>query len=413
MDRLLVNAGPIAHMSGDGPIVGNIDDNSEYVFEEGLGILVSDYMISKIGDSEELVSEYTGIEIIDLEGKAVIPGLVDSHTHLLWAGDRSREVGWKQKGMSYRDIAENGGGIAATVLPTRKSSDSELAHLGIERMREALRNGTTHMEVKSGYGLNTDSELRLLSVAENLAAIDNLPSLDLTWLGAHAAPPTKSIDDYYEEIISEQLPAIVEQGIARSADVFCEPGWFSIEQTEEILKDSKKGGLDLRLHIDEFEDGGGGDLAADLGVVTADHAHYTNDEARVRMNDAGVNCGFLPGTPYSMGSEYPPFNDCIENDWLWSIATDFNPNCRTLSLPFIASILVQRNEISPITTLAACTRNSSETTPHPSGLKQGQIVEGGVANLNIIDGPYWEAWCIQPGHSPFAATMIEGTMIYH
>ena len=164
---------------------------------------------------------------------------------------------------------------------------------------------------------------------------------------------------------------MLSKGLARSADVFCEPGWFSVEQTEEILKDSKKGGLDLRLHIDEFEDGGGGDLAADLGVVTADHAHYTNDEARVRMNEARVNCGFLPGTPYSMGSEYPPFNDCIENDWLWSIATDFNPNCRTLSLPFIASVLVQRNEISPITTLAACTRNSSETTPHPSGFEAG------------------------------------------
>ncbi|MGB0487730.1 MAG: imidazolonepropionase [Candidatus Poseidoniaceae archaeon] len=413
MDRLLVNAGPIAHMAGEGPIVGKINDHTEYVHPGGLAILISDFSIVKIAQSEEMLSEYTDVEIIDLEGKAVVPGLVDAHTHLLWAGDRSKEVGWKQQGMTYREIAEKGGGIAATVLPTRKSSDSHLAHLGVERMREALRNGTTHMEAKSGYGLDTESELRLLSIAENLAAIENLPSLDLTWLGAHSAPPGMSLDDYHEEIISEQLPAVIEQGIARSADVFCEPGWFTIEQTEEIMKNSKHGGLDLRLHIDEFVDGGGGDLAAELQVTTADHAHYTSDETRAKMNGSGVNCGFLPGTPYSMGAEYPPFNHCSENEWVWSIATDFNPNCRTLSLPFIGSVLVQRNEISPITTLAACTRNSAETTPHPSGLKHGQIVEGGVANLNILDSPHWEAWCLQPGHSPFAATMLEGNMIYH
>lgn len=413
MDRLLVNAGPIAHMAGEGPIVGKIHDHTEYVHPGGLAILISDFSIVKIAQSEEMLSEYTDVEIIDLEGKAVVPGLVDAHTHLLWAGDRSKEVGWKQQGMTYREIAEKGGGIAATVLPTRKSSDSHLAHLGVERMREALRNGTTHMEAKSGYGLDTESELRLLSIAENLAAIENLPSLDLTWLGAHSAPPGMSLDDYHEEIISEQLPAVIEQGIARSADVFCEPGWFTIEQTEEIMKNSKHGGLDLRLHIDEFVDGGGGDLAAELQVTTADHAHYTSDETRAKMNGSGVNCGFLPGTPYSMGAEYPPFNHCSENEWAWSIATDFNPNCRTLSLPFIGSVLVQRNEISPITTLAACTRNSAETTPHPSGLKHGQIVEGGVANLNILDSPHWEAWCLQPGHSPFAATMLEGNMIYH
>ena len=143
--------------------------------------------------------------------------------------------------MTYQDIAENGGGIAATVLPTRKASDSQLAHLGVERMREALRNGTTHMETKSGYGLDTESELRLLSIAENLAAIENLPSLDLTWLGAHSAPQNRPLDDYYEEIFSEQLPAVIEQGDSKERRCFCEPGWFTIEQTEEIMKSSKKG----------------------------------------------------------------------------------------------------------------------------------------------------------------------------
>ena len=413
MQRLISNIGPLAHLAGSGPISGHVDDLENYVSEPGMAILIEDHVIVKIGDSEELVSEFDNAEVVDVNGNAVIPGLVDSHAHLIWSGDRSREVRWKQQGKSYREIAELGGGIAATVIPTRNTSDSKLSSIGISRMREALRNGTTHMEVKSGYGLDTETELRLLQIGEDISKIDNLPSLDLTWLGAHAAPPGRSIDDYYEEIMSEQLPAVLDQGIARSADVFCEPGWFSTEQTEDILKSSKAGGLDMRLHVDEFEDGGGGELAADLGVQTADHAHYTNDDARAKMHSASVNCGFLPGTPYSMGEQYPPFSKCMDNEWVWSIATDFNPNCRTLSLPFIASILVQRNEISPIATLAACTRNSAKTTPHPSGLTHGQIAEGGIANMNILNGPLWEAWCLQPGHSPFGATIIEGELICH
>ncbi len=412
MQRLLINAGPIAHLAGEGPIVGHLVE-SDYVSEPGLAILIEGHIIVRIGPTEDLVSEYSQAEILDLEGKAVIPGLVDSHTHLLWAGDRSREVSWKQQGMSYSKIAQNGGGIGATVDPTRAATESELAHLGVERMREALRNGTTHLEAKSGYGLNTDTELKLLSIAESLSAIERLPSLDLTWLGAHAAPVGGSIENYVEELLSEQLPAVLEQGIARSADVFCEPGWFSVEQSEDILKASREGGLDLRIHIDEFVDGGGGELASELQVTTADHAHYTKLDTRIKMHNSGVSTGFLPGTPYSMGDDYPPFAECLDNQIAWTIASDFNPNCRTLSLPFIGSILVQRNDISPISALAACTRNSAITTPHPSGLIHGQIREGAIANLNIIDGPWWQSWCLQPGHSPFAATILEGELIFH
>ena len=413
MQRLLTNVGPLVHLAGEGPIVGKITDVSQYVAEPGLGILIEDHTIIKIAPSKELQEEYTQAEVLDLEGKAVIPGLVDSHTHLLWTGDRSREVSWKQQGLTYSQISEMGGGIAATVAPTREATKSELAHHGIERLRESLRNGTTHLEAKSGYGLDTDSELRLLEIAEGLSAVERLPSLDLTWMGAHASPIGGSIDSYVEEIMSDQLPAVIEQGIARSADIFCEPGWLSLEQSEDILKASRKGGLDLRMHIDEFVDGGGGELASELKVVTADHAHYTSDDSRAAMHDSGVNTGFLPGTPYAMGDDYPPFSNCLEHNWAWSFASDFNPNCRTLSLPFLASILVQRNDISPITALAACTRNSALTTPHPSGLVHGQIREGGIANLNIIDGPHWQAWCLQPGHSPFALTILEGELIFH
>ena len=413
MRQLLINAGPIAHLGGDGPITGQCDDLSEFVYEAGQGILVNDFIIEKIDESESLVEEYSDVATIDLEGKAIVPGLVDSHTHLLWAGDRSREISWKLAGLSYRDIADRGGGISATVMPTRSTTERNLAELGLQRMSKSLRNGTTHLETKSGYGLDTDSELRLLAIAESIAKVPGMPTLDLTWMGAHASPPGVKIEDYVDEILSDQLPSIIAQGFARSADVFCEPGWFSVEQSEEILKQSRNGGLDLRIHIDEFVDGGGGELAAELKVQTADHAHYTNVEARNLMSKNGVNTGFLPGTPFAMGDNYPPFEYCLENNLLWSVASDFNPNCQTLSLPFIGSILVQRNEIPPITALAACSVNSAFTTPHPSGLEHGVIKEGSIANINILDSPWWESWCLQPGHTPFHATMLEGQMIYH
>lgn len=412
MEKLLVNAGPIAHMASDKALVGHIDD-SILTFEPGFGILIGNGIIRKIEDSDDLQSEYSHLDTIDLEGRAVIPGLIDSHTHLIWSGDRSKEVGWRQKGYSYKEIAEMGGGISHTVNSTKGASESELAQLGLTRMKQALHYGTTHMEAKSGYGLSTESELKLLKVADSLNANTELPSLDITWLGAHSAPEGLSYEEYTDQIITEQLPRIVEQGFARSADVFCEPGWFSVEQSERILKESRSLGLDLRMHIDEFVDGGGGDLAAELSVSTADHAHYTNSETRSKMSDSNVNAGFLPATPYSMGSDYPPFTECMDNKWAWTIATDFNPNCRTLSLPFVASILVQRNDISPIAALAACTVNSAKTTVHPSGLKQGSVAEGYIANLNILDSVNWEAWCLQPGISPFYSTLINGNMIYH
>ena len=150
MQRLITNTGPIAHMCGDGPISGHVEQVDGLVSESGMAILLEDHVIKKIGRNEEMITEFSMQRLIDIGGRAIIPGLVDSHTHLLWAGDRSREISWKQQGMTYKKISEMGGGIAATVLPTRKSTDQELAGIGIKRMKEALRNGTTHLELNLG-----------------------------------------------------------------------------------------------------------------------------------------------------------------------------------------------------------------------------------------------------------------------
>lgn len=424
MRTVFVDAGPMAHLSGNGSVAGDVSDRvEEFVHPAGRGLVVGDGKIERIAGSEELTDEYgapsdkntgnTDYRVISLNGMAVIPGFIDGHTHLLWSGDRSRELSWRHEGKSYRDIAQLGGGIQDTVRSTSGASEEHLLKLGYERMRHSLRSGTTHMETKSGYGLSTESELRLLEIGSKLSEMKHLPTLDLTWLGAHDIPPALSADEYVEQILAEQLPQILEQGLARSADVFCEPGWFNVEQSEEILKASRSGGLQLRMHVDEFKDGGGGELAADLRVDSADHAHYTNMQARHRMKEAGVMTGFLPGTPYAMGSKWPNFNQVLDNEIPWSIATDFNPNCKTNSMTFLGSLLVQRCGIHPLNTLIAATRNPSETTPHPTGMVHGRIEVGAAANFNVLNSEYWEAWCLQPSEAPILSTCLNGDYIHH
>ena len=421
MRTVLLDLGPLAHLAGVGALVGtSMSDSDSLVSSAGKGIVVVNGVIESIQESSALEEEYGAggihsdeLRVISLEGHAIIPGLVDGHNHLIWAGDRSNELTLKQQGRSYQEIAALGGGIQHTVRQTEQASDEQLIQLSYQRMRTALHHGTTHMETKSGYGLSTKSELTLLRVAHQLSQMSHLPSMELTWLGAHDTPKGMTRSAYVEEILSEQLPSVIEQGYAHAADVFCEPGWFTPEESEDILVAARNGGLTQRIHIDEFTNGGGGELAADLKVVTADHSHYTPDETRMRMEAAGVNTGFLPGTPYTMGAAWPSFNQTITNECRWSIATDFNPNCNILSLPFIGSLLVHRNKVDPLATLVAASRNPSETTPHPTGLTHGRIEVGAVANLNVLNGVQWESWCNQPGTSPFKATMLNGELHYH
>jgi imidazolonepropionase len=414
---VLYNAGPIvAFSTSDGA------PPEDLILNEGMAIVIEGDSIVSIEDSEQAVDEYsisqeasapTELAYHDLQGRAVVPGLIDAHTHLLWSGDRSREVRLRREGMSYREIAASGGGIQSTVRATRNATVDELFQTGYVRLREALRTGTTYLEAKSGYGLSTESELRLLEVANRLNHQDNLPGIHPTWMGAHDVPKGVNADAYVEELISDQLPSVVEQGIAKSADVFCEPGWFGVDDSERILRDARDAGLQLRMHIDEFDDGGGGALAAELEVATADHAYHTPFESRMAMKESGVMTGFLPGTPYAMGDAWPDMGLMKEHDLPFSLATDFNPNCQTLSLPFMMSLMVQRCGVHPLEVLRATTWNAAQSTPHPTGRPHGCIVEGGVANLNIVDSPHWEAVALRPTGTPFAASVLEGQFIPH
>ena len=421
MDLLLLNCGPVATLS-DGdinlPLIGQqMSDIESQTIDGNNGILMSSDSIEKISQSEELSHEYgfedtQSMKIFDCKGKAIIPGFVDSHTHLLWDGDRSNEMQLRHSGLSYSEIAKSGGGIQKTVQFTRKSSFERLTNLGLKRIERAFSHGTTTMECKSGYGLSLESEIRLLQSTQFLS--ENTPmDIHSTWLGAHDVPKDMAIDDYVDLLIHEQLPAVVEQGIANYVDVFCEPGWFSLEHTELIVNAAEDFGLPARIHVDEFVDGGGLQLASELGVVSGDHVGHSSDFARQEASEAGVMQTFLPGTPYILGHELEsPLKKCVENDWAFSLATDFNPNCRTLSIPFVGSLATHRLGLSPIEALASVTRNPASTlTKSVNGKLPGSIREGGPADIVILDSVYIESWCQMPGDNPIFKTVKSGKFV--
>ena len=424
MGVLVANCGEIAHMNdGDAskPLVGAaMIDKEANAHPPGMGILVSGSSIVRVSDSESLCSEFApwwdgtdskigDIQVLDAAGKAVIPGLIDSHTHLLWGGDRSSEMRLRQAGMSYREIADAGGGIAKTVRSTRSLSVDELTQIGISRANRATRTGTTVMEAKSGYGLNTESELRLLQA---IYEVDQHPNVKIlpTWLGAHDFPHRRSREEYLEELVCEQIPAVAEQGVAMWADVFCEEGWYSNEETEVIVRAAAEHGIPSRLHVDEFADSGGLALAAELGAVSGDHVAKSSPDARQAASDSGTMQTFLPGTPLVLGLPMDaPLASCIENEWAFSIATDYNPNCRILSMPFIGSLVTTRMGMDPFAALVAASRNPATTLDNPE--VTGTIAEGLRADLSVIWSDSVDGWCQTPGENPISTTIINGSIV--
>ena len=280
-------------------------DKESLVYPNGNAILINNGKISLIDNNENITDEYipwymggniskNGYNIIDAGGKAIIPGLIDSHNHLVWSGDRSNELSLRQSGNSYSDIAKLGGGIKKTVVSTRNSSFSDLFSKGMERLEIAIMHGTTSLEAKSGYGLCNETEEMILKVISSLNENSKCKVFP-TWLGAHDIPEGKSRKEYLEELIHEQLPIITKNRLAKWVDVFCEPGWFTVDETELIVKTSQEMGLNSRLHVDEFVDSGGLSLAAELGSSSGDHVAFSSDESRDFATKSGTMQTFYQG----------------------------------------------------------------------------------------------------------------------
>jgi imidazolonepropionase len=349
------------------------------------GILIRDGKIDSVGPSDEIVSEdASNCEVVDLGGRVALPGFVDAHTHLVFGGNRLDDFERRARGETYEQIAKVGGGIWSTVEKTRATSEQELFDIAKKRVDWFLRCGTTTIEAKSGYGLTLEDELKILRVIRRLN--DEMPlEIVPTFLGAHAVPREMSTDKYVDLVINEMLPRVVKEKLAEFCDVFCEHGYFDIEQSRKILGAAKRLGLKLRGHVDQLSDSGGAKLMAELGVTTADHLEKTDGQGIAALKSGNVQPVLLPGSVYALGStSYPRVREMIDAGLAVVLATDFNPGSSpTPSMPMVLSLACTQMKMSPAEALSAATINAAYSLNR--GDKIGSLEPGKLANIAVFE----------------------------
>jgi imidazolonepropionase len=408
---LVHGAAEVVTMAGDAPVQSTDGDAQTSDPPSGTVVVVWDGRIAAVGlrpdVSRELVARGLPLERfreVDAAGGTVTPGLVDPHTHLLFAGSRESEMRLRQRGAGYLDILKAGGGILSTVEATRAASREDLVQHGRRWLREMVRHGVTTIEAKSGYGLDLATELRLLDVYGQLAGegpIDIVP----TFLGAHAVPPeyrdrADATEAYVEAIIDEHLPAVAGQGIARFCDVFCERGVFSVDQSRRILVAARGLGLGTRLHADELAPSGGAELAVELGAASADHLAAPSDTgidalASAAASDRPTVATLLPATTwFLMTGHYAPARTMFDRGVPVALGTDFNPGTSpTASLPLVMTVACLSLGLSPDEALRGVTINAARSIGLADEI--GSIEPGKAADLVVWrvpradQIPYW------------------------
>ena len=324
---------------------------------------------------------------VDCSGQTVMPGFVDSHTHLVFAGSRSQEFARRLAGTPYTQIAAEGGGILTTMEAVRTADVAEIHQVGEALLYSAIEHGTTTIEIKSGYGLSTESELKLLEAAQALK--DEAPiDVHITFLGAHDVPPEYKHDPdaYVDRIVKEMLPAVVDQGFATACDVFTDKGFFTIEQSQRILNAAKDAGLDLHVHADEIANIGASRMAAEFHAFSADHLEYTSVEDMQAMRDAGVVATLLPGTAYTLRLPYPDARRMINEGLVVALATDCNPgSCFTENMQGILSLACVNMGMSIEEAIVAATLHGAHALRVAD--RKGSIEVGKDADLVIYDVP--------------------------
>lgn len=352
-------------------------------------VAVSGGAIIDVGRTETILRDHaaTGLDQIDATGRVVMPGFVDCHTHLVYAGSREFELELKAKGRSYLQIMQEGGGIFRTVRDTRAASWQDLFHQSARRLESMISHGSTTVEAKSGYGLDKAVEVRMLETVRRLA--DDYPAtLVPTYLGAHAVAPEfeGKPDQYVDFMIEEVMPEVARRKLAQFCDVFCEKGAFNVDQSRKVLAAGKALGMKLKIHADELTSNGGAELAADLGAVSADHLAKPSDDGIMAMARKDVVGALLPATPYSsMSKDYADGRRLIDLGVPVALGTDLNPNCWNESMQFTMSLACHKMRMTPAEAVTAATMNSAAAV----GLerKVGSLERGKKADIIMLDVP--------------------------
>ncbi len=341
-----------------------------------------------VGDESEHVRRFSAPdEVLDAGGGCIVPGFVDPHTHPVWAGSREDEFDRRLRGESYMDIARAGGGINATVRATRATSSAELLESALARLDTFLLHGTTTLEAKSGYGLDLETEVRMLEV---IAEASRLHPLDLhpTCLAAHEVPPEHRADPevWVERLVQEIHPEIARRGLAEAVDVFCEEGVFDLGQTRRLLADAKELGWKIHLHADELTPLGGAELAVELGALSADHLMCVTPAGIAALAGSDTVAVLLPGTSFFLRSAFAPARELIDAGCAVALATDCNPGSSpTESMPMILALACLGMGMTVAEALTAATLNAAAALGRASDL--GSIEEGKTADLVVLDAP--------------------------
>jgi imidazolonepropionase len=348
-------------------------------------IIIDGERIAWLGPTDDLMDLPPQAEVIDLTGKVVLPGLVDSHTHLVFAGDRLDEWEQRLRGASYQEIAAAGGGIMSTVRAVRQSSREQLKMLARSRLRRLLSFGVTAVEVKSGYGLTPADEIKCLEAIAELNA-EGPVELVPTFLGAHAVPAENAGNrsEYIDQLCDDMLPEVSRCGLAEFCDVFCETDVFSLEESERILRRAAGLGMKLKVHADELTALGGANLAVRLGAVSADHLLCVTEAGIDALAASGTVATLLPGTAFFLGMPAAPARRLIERGATVALASDCNPGtCPTENLPLVGSMACVSMGMLPGEALTALTLNAAAALGRSDRI--GSLAAGKQADLVVCN----------------------------
>jgi imidazolonepropionase len=376
---------------------------------EDAWLAVEEGRVADFGRMEDFpgIADWKGLEVADCSGKLVLPGFVDSHTHIVYAGNREREFVDRIRGLSYEEIAARGGGIINSSRKLRKTPEDELFSQSLARLREIISQGTVAVEIKSGYGLDTESELKMLRVIRRLRELNLIP-VKATFLGAHAVPPEfrENKKGYIELITREMLPAIAAEGLADFIDVFCEKNYFTEAETIEILEAGAKFGLKGKVHAEQLSHSGGARAGASCGARTVDHLEYLDDEDIRRLKEARTMPVILPGAAFFLNLPFPPARKIIDSGLPMAIASDYNPGSSPSgNMKLMMSLSCIQYRLSPEEAFNAATLNGAWAMDL-AGVA-GAIVRGGRADFIITR----EAESVTSLAYAFGSGMIEAVYL--
>lgn len=380
---------------------------------EGGVVAIAGDRIVAVGTPGEVLAtvEDEKAEVVDAQDGLVLPGFVDCHTHVVFAGSRVEEYVAKLRGATAKEMSELGipAGILATVGMVRGASKEEIVQSTNDRLNQMLNFGTTTVESKSGYGLSTEAEIRLLEVNRRLNETQPIEIVS-TFLGAHDFPSKERREDYLNEIINEMIPVVKENNLAEFIDVYCDDGFYSVEESRQILQAGIEAGLKAKIHTDAYSHIGGSRLAAELGVVSADHLNYIDDVETQLLTDRGIVGVLMPALDFAVGHPHPfQARPLLDHGMTVALATDACPGCWVESMPFVIQLACRLYQFTPEEALRASTFGAACAVNREKRI--GSLESGKQADIIILDLPRYEDLVYRLGRNPVKKVIKSGTVV--